>query len=311
MKLEPEIARYVAFCEQFEVPLRDETVPLQRGRYNEMRASLTEPIAESLHIENCVVMGVEGHEIPVRIYRPNLEPNQPCCLFMHGGGFVVGNIETHHDWVAELAHLSAVTIISIDYRLSPEYRYPAALHDVRDVLKEVTANASSYNIDSSRIAVSGDSAGGNLAAAICLLSRDTGLPDIQAQLLIYPGLGGARASASYSEQANAPLLKADELSYYAQAYLGEGEADKYAMPLLETDFSKLPSAFILTVEFDPIKDDGFAYAERLRSASIQVEHYDAAGLVHGCMQARRTSPATRKAFNLWAKHLKDMLEREL
>jgi len=306
-KLEPEIADYVAFCEAFEVPLRDDTVTQQRERYNEMRAQLAEPIAENLSIEDAFVLADEGHKIPIRIYRSTQEPNQPCCLFMHGGGFVVGNIETHHDWVAELADLSGVTIISIDYRLSPEHVYPAALHDVQDVLKDVVSNASQYKIDLSRLAVSGDSAGANLAAAICLLSRDKQLAPIKAQLLIYPGLGGSQDSGSYEEQANAPLLKADELSYYARAYLGDAQVDKYAMPLLETNYQGLAPAFILTVEFDPIKDDGVAYARVLDEVGVPVSYYEATGLVHGCMQARRTSPETRKAFDLWAEKLRSML----
>ncbi len=306
-KLEPEMATYVEFCEAYEVALSDESVPLQRERYNEMRAKLAEPISEPLSITNESIKAKEGHEVPIRIYRSSAQENQPCCLFMHGGGFVVGNIETHHDWVAELAALSGVTIISIEYRLSPEYRYPAALNDVRDVLQALTANPTKFKIDPQRIAVSGDSAGGNLAAAICLLSRDQALAEIKAQLLIYPGLGGSRNSESYEKQADAPLLKSDELSFYARAYLGNAQADKYAMPLLESNYTNLPAAFVLTVELDPIRDDGFSYTKQLRNAGIKVEHYDAEGLVHGCMQARRTSPATRTAFDLWAEKLKTML----
>ena len=303
--LEPEIAQYVAFCEQYEVPLGFETVALQRERYNEMRAKLAEPLPEAVVTEDALVKAEAGHQIPIRIYRTTTEANQPCCLFMHGGGFVVGNIQTHHDWIGELADLSGVSIVSVDYRLSPEVTYPAALHDVRDVLLDMVKRASEYQIDTERIAVSGDSAGGNLAAAICLLSRDKEMPPLSSQLLIYPGLGASHASASYEAHANAPLLKTSELSFYLEAYLGHTEPDKYALPLLEQDFSRLPPAFILTVEHDPIRDDGILYAKRLRGAGVAVEHYDAPGLVHGCMQARRTSPETRKAFDAWANALKD------
>jgi acetyl esterase len=301
MNLESEIAEYVVFCEQFDVPLSDDTIPLQRKRYNAMRAQLAQAVSKTLRIQDELVLGQDGHNIPIRIYQPSNQPNQPCCLFMHGGGFVVGNIETHHDWVAELAELSEVTIISIDYRLSPEHRYPAALHDVRDVLEHVANHSQKYNIDPKRMVVSGDSAGGNLSAAICLLTRDTSLPDIQAQLLIYPGLGGSLMQA---ERENSPLLKASDLGFYFAAYMGQGKPDKYAAPLLETDFSNLPPAFVLTVEFDPVRDDGLIYTQKLKEAGVPVTHYDAPGLVHGCMQARRTSPGTRKAFDMWAEQLK-------
>jgi acetyl esterase len=299
--LEPEIADYVAFCEQFEVPLSEDTVLLQRERYNAMRAQLAQAVSKTLKIHNEFVLGQDGHSIPIRIYRPNDKPNQPCCLFMHGGGFVVGNIETHHDWVAELSELSEVTIVSVDYRLSPEYRYPVALHDVRDVLEHIVKHSQTYNIDPKRMVVSGDSAGGNLSAAICLLVRDTKLPNIWAQLLIYPGLGGSFINP---EKESAPLLKSSDLGFYFSAYVGPGKPDKYAAPLLETDFSNLPPAFVLTVECDPVRDDGLIYVQKLKEAGVSVTHYDAPGLVHGCMQARRTSPGTRKAFDVWAEQLK-------
>ncbi len=304
MNLEPEITHYVAFCEQFDVPLSDQTVPLQRQRYNAMRSQLAQVVSKNLKIQNDFVLGKDGYTIPICIYRPNNQPNQPCCLFMHGGGFVVGNIETHHDWVAELSELSGAVIISIDYRLSPEHRYPAALHDVRDVLEHVVNNSKKYDLDPTRIVVSGDSAGGNLSAAICMLSRDLGLAPILAQLLIYPGLGGSLINP---QKENAPLLKASDLGFYFSAYMGQGNPDKYAAPLLETDYSNLPPAFVLTVEFDPVREDGLIYVQKLKEAGVAVEHYDAPGLVHGCMQARRTSPGTRKAFDIWAEQLKRLV----
>ena len=301
MNLEPEIAHYVAFCEQFDVPLREETAPLQRERYNAMRTQLAQAISPKLKIIDNAIVGEEGHHIPIRIYQHNDKPNQPCCLFMHGGGFVVGNIETHHDWVAELSELSGVTIISIDYRLSPEFRYPAALHDVRDVFLHVVKHADSYNINPECIAVCGDSAGGNLSAALCLFARDQKFPKLCAQLLIYPGLGGSFLNP---QKESAPLLKASDLGFYFSAYMGQGKPDKYAAPLLETDYTNLPPAFVLTVEFDPVREDGLMYVQKLKDAGVAAEHYDAPGLVHGCMQARRSSPGTRKAFDIWAEHLR-------
>lgn len=307
LKLEPEITQYINYCEKYEVsPLTFNNVDEQRRLYNAMRAGLAQAIPESLQIEDKTVQGAEGHQIPIRVYRNTLEGLQPCCLFFHGGGFVVGNIETHNDFVAELAHKTGVTIISVDYRLSPEHHYPVALHDCRDVLIDVVANPDNYGIDKHKIAVSGDSAGGTLAAGLSLLSRDDKLADIKSQLLIYPWFGGGLVDIGREVvQKTAPLLPTDDLGFYAKAYMGEQtEIDKYAAPLLELDYSSLPSTFMLTVEHDAIRDDGFIFTERLSSAGIAVEHYDAKGLVHGCMQARYMCPQTSVAFQKWVDALK-------
>ena len=309
LKLDPEITSYISYCEKYEVsPLTFDNVDEQRRLYNEMRGGLAQDIPTELAIEDTHVTGAEGHQIPIRIYRNTSADNQPCCLFFHGGGFVVGNIETHNDFVAELAFKAGVTIISVDYRLSPQHHYPAALHDCRDVLIDVVKRAADYKVDINRLAVSGDSAGGTLAAGLSLLSRDEQLADIKSQLLIYPWFGGGLVDIGAEVvQETAPLLPADDLGFYAQAYMGETtEIDKYAAPLLEKDYSNLPSTFMLTVEHDAIRDDGFILSDRLSDAGIAVEHYDAKGLVHGCMQARHMCPQTAIAFQKWVAALKQL-----
>ena len=310
LKLEPEITSYISYCEKYEIsPLTFDNVNEQRRLYNTMRSGLAQDIPNELNLEDTYITGAEGHQIPIRIYRNTTEPNQPCCLFFHGGGFVVGNIETHNDFVAELAHKAGVTIISVDYRLSPEHHYPAALHDCRDVLIDVVKHADTYQIDIDKLAVSGDSAGGTLAAGLALLSRDEKLADIKSQLLIYPWFGGGLVDIGAEvTQETAPLLPADDLGFYAQAYIGEEtDIDKYAAPLLEKDYSNLPSTFMLTVEHDAIRDDGFIFSERLANANVKVEHYDARGLVHGCMQARHMCPQTAVAFQKWVDALKQLV----
>jgi len=310
LKLEPEITRYINYCEKYEIsPLTFDNVTEQRRLYNTMRGGLAQDIPSELSVEDTHVIGSEGHQIPIRIYRKNSDAKQPCCLFFHGGGFVVGNIETHNDFVAELAHKAGVTIISVDYRLSPEHQYPAALHDCRDVLINVIKNSESYKIDVDKLALSGDSAGGTLAGGLALLSRDENLADIKLQLLIYPWFGGGLVDIGADViQETAPLLPADDLGFYAKAYIGEHtDIDKYAAPLLEKDYSNLPSTFMLTVEHDAIRDDGFILAERLKGAGVTVEHYDAKGLVHGCMQARHMCSQTAVAFQKWVDALKELV----
>ena len=306
MQLEPEIQDYVDFCESFDIgeALSFDNVALQRSQYLKMRAALAEDIPQGLYIEDRSVTANDGHNIPIRIYRAEGQSKQACCLFFHGGGFVVGSIESHHDFIAELAAMTDVCIVSVEYRLSPEVQYPVALHDCRDVLLELVQNPETYDIDPNNISISGDSAGGTLTAALCLLARDQGLADIKGQLLIYPWCGSGVPGVALDAGGDVPLLRESEVSFYAQAYFGDADIDTYAAPLLEEDFKGMPPAFILTVEYDSVRADGFAYAQRLRGAGVVVEHYDAPGLVHGCVQARRSSPGTRLAFQRWAEALK-------
>jgi acetyl esterase len=206
-------------------------------------------------------------------------------VYLHGGGWVVGDLDSHAFICAELASALGVLVIAVDYRLAPEHPFPAAFDDCLSVWRALRTGP--FRLDPARTLVAGDSAGGNLAAALCLALRDAGEPAPCAQVLIYPGLGGDRRLPSRSECVDAPLLSGSDLDCYHGLYLrGIRRPTAYAMPLLADDFSGLPPAWIAVAQFDPLRDDGVLYAERLNAAGVSATLYYGEGLVHGCLRAR-------------------------
>jgi acetyl esterase len=214
-------------------------------------------------------------------------------LYFHGGGFVLGGLESHDDVCAELAEKTRLEVVSIDYRLAPEHLHPAQLDDAEDAFLWLTR-------DWHRIIVAGDSAGGNLAAALCLRRRAKGGRQPDGQVLIYPGLGGDANKGSYLENAEAPMLTREECLHYAKVRTGgtaRGEiTDPELSPLLASDFSGLPPAFVVTADIDPLRDDGRHYVERLKAAGIAAELRNEPQLVHGYLRARNSSKRAAASF---------------
>ena len=198
---------------------------------------------------------------------------------------MVGDLYSHALICGELASVLGVLVIAVDYRLAPEHPFPAALDDCLSVWRALRTGP--FQLDPARTLVAGDSAGGNLAAALCLALRDAGEPMPCAQVLIYPGLGGDRRLSSRSECADAPLLSSSDVDCYHALYLrGNRQPGAHAMPLLADDFSGLPPTLIAVAQFDPLRDDGVLYAERLNAAGGSATLYYGEGLVHGCLRAR-------------------------
>lgn len=277
------MAAFVAKTESFTSD--DTSLAGLRNNYNRMCRAFTPPTPESLLVSDGVLAGVG-----VRSYQPvgpTPPDGWPCILYMHGGGWVVGGLDSHDFICFELAAALNVTVIAIDYRLAPEQPFPAAFDDCRAVWKAIRAGEAPWPINLGRMVVAGDSAGGNLAAALCLGLRDDGLPQPLGQLLIYPGLGGPDDLPSRRDCADAPLLTTVDTECYRALYLrGPGKPSPYAMPLLATDFGGLAPALIAVAQFDPLRDDGRLYAERLQSAGVPAVLYPGKGLVHGCLRAR-------------------------
>jgi acetyl esterase len=226
--------------------------------------------------------------IPCRLYRTNASENPPVLLYLHGGSFVLGGLESHDDVCAELCDGADVAVAAVEYRLAPEQPFPAAFDDCWSVLTHLATSGWR------KIAVGGDSAGGNLAAALSLKARDAGGPRLMGQILIYPGLGGDMSKGSYVTQANAPGLTTKDVEYYHHIY--KGGDSKYASPLRETHYENLPPAFLVAAGLDPLHDDCDAYAQRLHGAGVAAIVRHEPLLVHAFLRARRMSEPAADSF---------------
>jgi acetyl esterase len=233
-------------------------------------------------IVNSEIPGPAG-SIPVRIYRASLETNQPAIVYFHGGGFVIGDLESHDGTCRRLAYNIGCTVVSVDYRLAPEHVYPAAVDDSYAATKWVADNAASLKIDPARLAVAGDSAGGNLAAVVAILARDKGGPKLCHQLLTYPVTDMGFRSESYVTNGQGYFLTKDMMGWFGRQYVPAGHdiEDPILSPLYAKDLSNLPPATVITAEYDPLRDEGEAYGERLKDAGVPTEIIRYDGVFHG------------------------------
>jgi acetyl esterase len=233
-------------------------------------------------VEDVKVPGAAG-PIGARLYAPSLAKGLPCILFIHGGGWVICDLDSHDLLARALAKESGCAVLSVDYRLAPEHPFPAGLQDCRAALRWLRDHGASLGVDGSRVAVAGDSAGGNLAAALCLLMRDEAPQLIRHQALIYPVADNNFDCASYLEYADDYGLTRDEMIWFWHHYLAKPQdADHPHVSILRApDLSNLPPATITSAEFDVLRDEGEAYAERLRQAGNQVTLHRVAGTCHG------------------------------
>lgn len=237
------------------------------------------PIAK---VENRTIPGPAG-EIPVRVYTPEGSGPFPVLVYYHGGGFVLCDLDTHDGTCRSLANGAGVVVLSVDYRLAPEHKFPAGAEDCYAALSWAAANAGELNGDATRLAVAGDSAGGNLGAVAALMARDRGGPALRFQLLVYPVTNHDFDTDSYRENADGYFLSAEMMQWFWRHYLAEPAhgAEPYASPLRADDLTNLPPSLCITAEYDPLRDEGEAYAEKLRDAGNQVTltRYD--GMIHG------------------------------
>jgi acetyl esterase len=221
--------------------------------------------------------------VPVRVYAAREEGPLPVLLYFHGGGWVGGDIESYDATCRAMTNAAGCVLVSVDYRLAPEHKFPAAPEDCFAALGWVRANASTVGGDASRLAIGGDSAGGNLTAVVTQMSRDRGEPPAALQLLVYPVTDRNFETASYRDNADGYLLTRDAMIWFWNHYLRK-EADAasaLASPLRATDLRGLPPAFVLTAEFDPLRDEGEAYAARLHEAGVPVTLRRYSGMIHG------------------------------
>jgi acetyl esterase len=224
--------------------------------------------------------------IPLRVYRPADVPDSarlPAYVFFHGGGWVIGDLETHDVLCRQLTAASGAGVVSVDYRLAPEHRFPAAAEDAWAATRWVVAHAAELGLDAGRLAVGGDSAGGNLAAVVALMARDAGGPAIRLQVLIYPVTDVMRETRTYEDFAEGYMLTRDSMRWFIGHYLTSSDdaRDWRASPLRAPSLAGLPPALVVTAGFDPLRDEGEIYARRLRDAGVMVDHVCYGGMVHG------------------------------
>jgi acetyl esterase len=265
---------------QLAPPPAGVTAPMLRAA---LRATPNPVVPPAIHeFRNITVAGSAG-PVPVRLYIPSAAPGLPLIVFFHGGGFVLCDLETHDPLCRTLANESGAAVASVDYRLAPETRFPGPLEDCYSALSALVKEGLSHGLDPARVAVCGDSAGGNLAAATALLARERGGPALRHQALLYPVLDAACDSASMHELSVGYMLSRAVMQWYWGCYLADPAdgADPLASPLRARSFAGLPSTTVITAEFDPLRDEAESYAERLRSAGVPVIARRYLGMIHG------------------------------
>ncbi|MBG9945912.1 alpha/beta hydrolase [Brevibacillus formosus] len=233
-------------------------------------------------VEN-LSLPLEGRSIPIRIYTPEGHAPFPALVYYHGGGFVIGNLETVDSVCRNFANNAKCVVISIDYRLAPEHPFPAGLEDAYDSLLYISDHADQFEIDPSRIAVGGDSAGGNFATVVSLMAKERQGPPIVFQLLIYPAVGIVDTAPYPSMQENASgyLMDVELLNWFLSHYLPPADLQNpYLDPINGVDLTGLPPAMVITAEYDPLRDGGKTYADKLRNSGVDVVYRNEQGFIH-------------------------------
>jgi len=285
MPTEAGILAFNERCERFyPADAVNASVEQQRQWYDALCAEFDAPSPGGLTRREEHV----GGATPVRHYRPAEVATEIRIFYVHGGGFVVGSLESHDAICAELAHGARAELTSVDYRLAPEHPWPAAFEDCYGVLEALLA-------DGRPLVVAGDSAGGNLVAGIVRKAKVNGLSGVVGQALIYPGLGGDLVSGSYAEMAEAPGLTTADVAYYRRVLKAPAD-DVFAFPLKAGDLAGLPPAYITAAHFDPLRDDARAYAARLAEAGVDVTFREEPQMIHAWLRARHMSPGARDGF---------------
>jgi acetyl esterase len=288
-------------------PLEEQSVEQARAFHLQDAAILNGPPAPVAGVEDQLVPGPAG-ELPVRVYTPEGEPPFPIVVFFHGGGWVVGTLDTYDPLCRALAAATPAVVVSVGYRLAPEHRWPAAAEDAYAATLWASRNAAELGGAQHRLAVAGDSAGGNLAAVVALGARDRGGPAIAFQLLVYPVLDVAGDTTSWREYAEGYHLTAAGMRWYWDHYLGgaDGLAPD-ASPLRAAFAGGLPPALVVGAEHDILRDEGEAYAARLGEAGVDARAIRVPGMVHGFLRWRSVTPAADAALQESAAALRSAL----
>jgi acetyl esterase len=298
MPVTPEVQAILDLIAAADAPPPDEMTPVEmRERYALLGAVESRP--EMVSVTDLVATGPAG-DIPLRVYVPTDEPGpRPVLVYFHGGGWVIGSVETHDGTVREIAQASGATVVSVDYRLAPEHPFPAAVDDCVAAVRWVADHAADLDVDRSRLAVGGDSAGGNLAALAAVELRDRDV-DIRFQLLIYPAVDGTMSHPSIDENADGYFLTKDTMEWFFGHYIGDGDpthprVSPFHLP--DEALTGLPPALVITAEYDPLRDEGEAYASRLAAAGVDAKSTRYDGMIHGFFSMRDMVPEGKTAID--------------
>ena len=256
-----------------------------------------EPEREPLHHVEDRNIAVDGGEIAVRIYRPSADIDLPVVVFFHGGGWVLCDLDSHDAMARRMANTSGCIVVATDYRLAPEHRFPTAANDCYAALLWAAQHATTFGGDPSRLAIFGDSAGGNLAAVVAQMARDNGTPDLRLQILAYPVIDAACDTTSHRTIGRDYMLWTEEVQWCWQQYLSSpaDSAHPYASPSRAASLEGLAPALVITPEFDPLRDEGEAYARALESAGVPTQHTCYEGMFHSFLTFTNLLPAADRA----------------
>ena len=292
--------------------LWDEPPARGRARYRALTLMLEPPDLAIGHVDRATMPAPSGAQLELRVYTPVSAEGAalPAIVYFHGGGWVFGDLDTHDALCRALANQAGARLVSVNYRLAPECGFPAAPEDCYAATRWVSANAARFAIDPERISVAGDSAGGNLAAVVCLMARERNGPRIIHQLLIYPVTKWKAETASMNDFAEGYFLeKAGMHRFFDQYAPGVDPDDWRISPLAAADLAGLPRATVVTAGFDPLKDEGKAYADRLEGAGVTTLHVEYPAMIHGFVTMSGVLPTARRAIAEAAAALRVEFER--
>ncbi len=299
MPVTPEVQSILDFIAAAEGPPREELDPAEL-RQGYAALSMVESRPEMASVTDHLVPG-PGGDVPVRVYVPTGEPGpRPVLVYFHGGGWVIGSVDTHDGTVRAVAAGSGVTVVSVDYRLAPENPFPAAIDDAVAAVRWVVQRAGELDIDPDRLALGGDSAGGNLAAIAAQELNTSGDVAVRFQLLVYPVTDGTMAHPSIDENAEGYFLTKATMAWFWQQYVGDGDrTGPRVSPMHANDeaLAAAPPALVITAEFDPLRDEGEAYAARLAAAGVDATATRYDGMIHGFFSLRDLIPEGKAAVD--------------
>jgi acetyl esterase len=311
--LHPQAQFLLDLMVERKVPPTHTLSPADARKFYRERRAVTQPepppIAETRDLQ---AHGPHG-AIPLRLYHPLPAAQRrnppPVLVYYHGGGWVIGDLDTHDTLCRELANAAGIAVVAVDYRMGPEHRFPAAVDDCIAATRWVHAHAAELGVDAGRMAVGGDSAGGNLAAVVAIAMREAGDVPIRFQLLIYPATDQRRGWPSHTSNGQGYMLTADTMAYFHDHYITDKamDLDWRASPLLHPDLSKLPPALVLTAGYDPLRDEALQYSHKLTQAGNRCTHILFERQIHGFITMGRVIDEANTAVQICAAELRRAL----